>query len=150
MNVLATSRSFLSGYSGDGLAQFVPLDTLLAESDVVSVHCPLNDESLHLFNEKTFAKMKEGAFFINTARGPIVSEPALAAALKSGHLAGAAIDVIDTEPMKEGCPLMEVETCIITPHVAWAPKETRQRLVQVLADNIAAYAKGEKHNIVSE
>lgn len=149
MNVLATSRSFVSGYSGDGLAQFVPLDKLLAESDVVSVHCPLNDESHHLFNEKNFAKMKEGAFFINTARGPIVSEPALAAALKSGHLAGAAIDVIDTEPMKEGCPLMDVESCIITPHVAWAPKETRQRLVEVVVSNAYCWLEGEPVNVVA-
>ena len=148
MNVLATSRSFLSGYSGDGLAQFVPLDTLLAESDVVSVHCPLNDESLHLFNEKTFAKMKEGAFFINTARGPIVSEPALAAAVKSGHLSGAAVDVIEEEPMKEGSVLLDAENCIVTPHVAWAPKETRQRLVDVVLSNVFCWLEKEPVNVV--
>ena len=148
MNVLATSRSFLSGYSGDGLAQFVPFDTLLAESDVVSVHCPLNDDSFHLFNEKTFAKMKEGAFFINTARGPIVSEPALAATLKSGHLAGAAVDVIDVEPMQADSVLLDVETCIVTPHVAWAPKETRQRLVDVVVSNAYCWLEKEPVNVV--
>lgn len=148
MNVLATSRSFLSGYSGDGLAQFVPLDTLLAESDIVSVHCPLNEESHHLFNEKTFAKMKKGAFFINTARGPIVSERDLAAALKSGHLSGAAVDVIEEEPMKEGSVLLDVENCIITPHVAWAPKETRQRLVDVVLSNVFCWLEKEPVNVV--
>lgn len=148
MNVLATSRSFLSGYSGDGLAQFVPLDTLLAEADVVSVHCPLNEDSLHLFDAKTFAKMKEGAFFINTARGPIVSEKALAAALKSGHLSGAAVDVIEEEPMKEGSVLLGVDNCIVTPHVAWAPKETRQRLVDVVLSNVYAWLEKEPFNVV--
>ena len=148
MNVLATSRSFLSGYSGDGLAQFVPLDTLLAEADVVSVHCPLNEDSLHLFDAKTFAKMKEGAFFINTARGPIVSEKALAAALKSGHLSGAAVDVIEEEPMKEGSVLRGVDNCIVTPHVAWAPKETRQRLVDVVLSNVYAWLEKEPFNVV--
>lgn len=148
MNVLATSRSFLSGYSGDGLAQFVPLDTLLAEADVVSVHCPLNEDSLHLFDAKTFAKMKEGAFFINTARGPIVSEKALAAALKRGHLSGAAVDVIEEEPMKEGSVLLGVDNCIVTPHVAWAPKETRQRLVDVVLSNVYAWLEKEPFNVV--
>ncbi|MEE1300896.1 MAG: D-2-hydroxyacid dehydrogenase [Acutalibacteraceae bacterium] len=148
MNVLATSRSFLSGYSGDGLAQFVPLDTLLAEADVVSVHCPLNEDSLHLFDAKTFAKMKEGVFFINTARGPIVSEKALAAALKSGHLSGAAVDVIEEEPMKEGSVLLGVDNCIVTPHVAWAPKETRQRLVDVVLSNVYAWLEKEPFNVV--
>ena len=148
MNVLATSRSFLSGYSGDGLAQFVPLDTLLAEADVVSVHCPLNEDSLHLFDAKTFAKMKDGAFFINTARGPIVSEKALAAALKSGHLSGAAVDVIEEEPMKEGSVLLGVDNCIVTPHVAWAPKETRQRLVDVVLSNVYAWLEKEPFNVV--
>ena len=148
LNVLATSRSFLSGYSGDGLAQFVPLDTLLAEADVVSVHCPLNEDSLHLFDAKTFAKMKEGAFFINTARGPIVSEKALAAALKSGHLSGAAVDVIEEEPMKEGSVLLGVDNCIVTPHVAWAPKETRQRLVDVVLSNVYAWLEKEPFNVV--
>ncbi len=120
MNVLATSRSFLSGYSGDGLAQFVPLDTLLAESD----------------------------FFINTARGPIVSEPALAAAVKSGHLSGAAVDVIEEEPMKEGSVLLDAENCIVTPHVAWAPKETRQRLVDVVLSNVFCWLEKEPVNVV--
>ena len=115
---------------------------------MVSVHCPLNDESLHLFNEKTFAKMKEGAFFINTARGPIVSEPALAAAVKSGHLSGAAVDVIEEEPMKEGSVLLDAENCIVTPHVAWAPKETRQRLVDVVLSNVFCWLEKEPVNVV--
>ena len=148
MEVLATSRSFVSGYSGDGLARFVPLDTLLSESDVVSVHCPLTDESFHLFDEKTFAKMKSGAFFINTSRGPVVSEPALAAALANGHLSGAAVDVVEEEPIPETSPLLRADTCLITPHVAWAPQETRQRLVDVVLDNVHRYLSGAPANVV--
>lgn len=148
MEVLATSRSFVSGYSGDGLARFVPLDTLLSESDVVSVHCPLTDESFHLFDEKTFAKMKRGAFFINTSRGPVVSEPALAAALANGHLSGAAVDVVDEEPIPEESPLLKADACLITPHVAWAPRETRQRLVDVVLDNVNGYLEGAPANVV--
>ncbi len=148
MNVLATSRSFVSGYSGDGLAQFVSFDTLLAESDVVSIHCPLNDASYHLFDDKTLSKMKEGAFLINTARGPIVSETALVKALASGHLSGAALDVVEEEPMREDSVLYGAPNCIVTPHVAWAPKETRQRLVDVVLNNVRCWAEGEPVNVV--
>lgn len=148
MNVLATSRHYVSGYSGDGLTKFVSFDTLLKESDVVSVHCPLNDASYHLFNEEVFSKMKEDAFFINTARGPIVSESALAEALRSGHLSGAAVDVVEEEPIGENSPLLGIENCVITPHVAWAPRETRQRLVDVVLNNVHCWQEEEPINVV--
>lgn len=148
MNVLATSRSFVSGWSGDGVTQFTDLETLLKTADVVSVHCPLNDESHHLFNRERFALMKEGAFFINTARGPIVDEEALAESLRSGHLSGAALDVLEEEPMRADCALQDIENCIITPHVAWAPRETRQRLVDVVLENVQAWLEGASLNVV--
>lgn len=149
MEVLSTTRSFVSGFSGDGLARFVPFETLLKESDIVSVHCPLTDESFHLFNEENFAKMKEGAFFINTARGPIVDEAALAAALTSGHLSGAAVDVVDEEPIPADSPLLGLDRCIISPHVAWAPRETRQRLIDVAVGNARAFLAGTPENVVN-
>ena len=149
MKVLATSRSHVSGRSEDGLAAFVPFDTLLEKSDIVSAHCPLNDDSLHLFNEEAFSRMKEGAFFVNTSRGPVVKEAALAAALTSGHLSGAALDVLETEPMTEDCLLRGIPNCIITPHVAWAPLETRQRLVDVVLSNARAWLDGAPENVVT-
>ena len=149
MKVLATTRSHTDGRSEDGFAQFVPLSTLLAEADVVSVHCPLTDASYHLFDEQLFAKMKPGAFFINTSRGPVVSEEALAAALKSGHLSGAAVDVLEEEPMNASCVLLDAPNCVITPHVAWAPLETRERLVDVVLKNYHAWLEERPVNVVT-
>lgn len=154
MDVLAFSRSRCSDLApgerrpGDSVT-FVPFDTLLEESDIVSIHCPLNRESEKLFSDETFAEMKEGAYLVNTARGPIIDEPALAAALKSGQLSGAALDVLDKEPMSEDCPLLGIENCVITPHVAWAPLETRQRLVDITVDNLRAYLNGSPVNVVN-
>lgn len=149
MKVLATTRSRTEGRSKDGYAQFVPLKTLLAEADVVSVHCPLTEESFLLFDEDLFAAMKPGAFFINTSRGPVVSEEALAAALRSGHLSGAAVDVLEEEPMRADCVLRDVPNCVITPHVAWAPRETRERLVDVVLKNYHAWEEGAPVNVVT-
>ena len=149
MDVLATTRSRTSGTSEDGCARFVSFDTLLAEADVVSVHCPLTEESAHLFCAETFAKMKDGAFFINTARGPLVAEADLLEALRSGHLSGAAVDVVETEPMKDDCALLQAENCLITPHVAWAPLETRKRLVDVVLSNVRGYLEGAPENVVT-
>ncbi|HPZ00603.1 MAG TPA: D-2-hydroxyacid dehydrogenase [Clostridiales bacterium] len=135
--------------STDPNVTFVPLDELIQTADIVSVHCPLNAESDKLCNRDFFAKMKQGAFFINTARGPIVDEPALKEALLSGHLAGAGLDVVETEPMAADCPLKGVPNCIITPHSAWTPKETRSRLIQIVADNLQSYLDGHPINVVN-
>lgn len=154
MNVLAFSRSRCKGLNpgehlpGDSVT-FVPFDTLLEESDIVSIHCPLNKDSEKLFSDETFSKMKEGAYLVNTARGPIVDEEALAAALKSGLLSGAALDVLEKEPMSPDCPLLGIENCVITPHVAWAPLETRQRLVDITVENLRAYLNGAPINVVN-
>lgn len=101
-----------------------------------------------MFDEDTFAKCKEGAYFINTARGGVISEAALVAALKSGRLSGAAVDVLDTEPMPKDCPLLDAPNLTITPHVAWTPKETRARLLQITIDNLKAYFAGHPQNVV--
>ncbi len=127
-------------------AEFVSLKQLLNESDVVSVHCPLNEQSADMMNSTTFSKMKDGAFFINTSRGGTVDEEALFEALQSGKLSGAAVDVLKTEPMTEDCVLANVKNLIITPHTAWAPLATRERLVGIVADNIKAFLNGDKKN----
>lgn len=145
MNVLAYSRS---QKNVDGVSQ-VSLDELLMKSDIVSVHCPLNSNSQGMFNEATFAKMKKGALFVNTARGGVMSEQALYEALKSGHLGGACIDTLAVEPMEEDCILMSAPNCIITPHIAWAPVETRIRLMNIVVQNIENYLKGNPTNKVN-
>ena len=128
---------------------FVDLDTLLGESDIVTVHCPLNDSSYRMINTDSIAKMKDGAIFINTARGGVMDEQAVAQALKSGKLAYAGIDVLETEPMDRDCPLCGIENCIITPHIAWAPMETRIRLMGIVCDNIRAFLNGDPVNVVN-
>ena len=127
----------------------VGFDELLQTSDIVTVHCPLNADSERMFNKETFSKMKKGAVFVNTARGGVVVEDDLKEALVSGHLGGACIDVLTVEPMVEDCVLMGVKNCIITPHIAWAPLETRQRLMGIVCDNIRGFLNGTPQNVVS-
>ena len=127
----------------------VTFDELLGRSDAVTVHCPLTEATAGLFNADAFAKMKQGAFFINTSRGGVVNEPALREALDSGKLGGAALDVLATEPMSAECPLLGAKNLIITPHVAWAPLETRQRLLGIVESNIEGWLRGEPRNVVS-
>lgn len=128
---------------------FVDLDTLLKKSDIITVHCPLNDSSYRMINAESIAKMKDGAIFINTARGGVMDEQAVADALISGKLAYAGIDVLETEPMDRDCPLCGIDNCIITPHIAWAPMETRIRLMGIVCDNIRAFLSGDPVNVVN-
>ena len=128
----------------------VSLEELLRESDYVTLHCPLTPATKHMINEETLKLMKPTACLINASRGALVDEPALIRALQEGRLAGAGLDVQENEPPAADNPLYDMPNVILTPHMGWKGLETRQRLVQVLADNIAAYARGEKHNIVSE
>lgn len=132
----------------DDTVSQVALDTLLAQADIVTLHCPLNEDSKGMMNAAAFAKMKPGAFLINTARGPLVDEQALRAALDTGHLAGAGVDVLCVEPMDPACPLLNAPNCLITPHIAWAGLETRQRLLSIMADNITAFLDGDPINTV--
>ena len=127
----------------------VSKERLFAESDFLSFHCPLNPESALAVNRESLAMMKPTAYIINTARGGIVDEIALAEALENQVIAGAALDVLTEEPMAENCPLFGVKNCIITPHVAWAAYETRVRLVDLVAENLNAFKKGEPINVVN-
>lgn len=142
MRVLAYNRS---EKSVDGVEP-VSLDALLEQSDIVTVHCPLNRDSENMFDKNTFAKMKRNALFVNTARGGVMVEQDLYDALESGTIGGAAIDTLAVEPMEENCILMGAKNCIITPHIAWAPVETRVRLMNIVADNIRNFLSGNPTN----
>ena len=146
MKVIVNTRTIRE----DGETEFVDLDTLLKMSDVVSIHCPLNEQSADMMNSSTFKKMKDGAFFINTSRGGTVDEQALFEALKSGKLSGAAVDVLKTEPMEKTCVLANAPNLIITPHTAWAPLTTRKRLLGIVASNITAFLNGNPTNNVAK
>ena len=127
----------------------VPLDKLLAQSDIVSLHCPLNDESRHLIDKDAIARMKDGAYLINTARGPVVDSQAVADALNSGKLAGAGIDVFEQEPpLDTAHPLLHARNTIVTPHVAFASAESMVARARIVFDNIDAFLSGEQRNIV--
>lgn len=128
---------------------FVDMDTLLRESDIVTLHCPLTPQTNGLMNEEAFGKMKKGAVLINTSRGPVVDEKALREALDCGKLSGAGVDVLQKEPMAEDCPLFGAPNCIITPHIAWAALETRQRLLDIAEKNLAAFLDGKPENVVN-
>lgn len=145
MRVIATNRSQKS-FEG---VEFVDFNTLLSESDYLSVNCPLNAETAEIFNADAFAKMKVGLYFINTARGGVISEQALADALNSGRLAGAAIDVLTKEPMRPDCPLLNAKNITITPHVAWAPLQTRLRLLSIVEANVENFINGKPTNVVN-
>ena len=129
--------------------EYVDMGTLLAQSDFVSLHCPLFAENTKMVNAEFLGKMKDGAFLINTARGGLLDEQAVADALASGKLAGAAVDVVTEEPMKEYNPLLTAPNCIITPHIAWAPRESRQRLLDCCVENIRAFLAGKPQNVVN-
>lgn len=146
MKVLAYSRTYRETAYKD--YNWVDLDKLLHESDVVSLHCPLTPETTGLINSDALSKMKPSAFLINTSRGPIVNEFDLAAALNKHKIAGAGLDVLSTEPPQIDNPLLSAKNCIITPHIAWATKEARTRLMQIAADNLKAFLSGNPQNSV--
>jgi len=148
MHVLAYRRTVGPG-AGDGLATMVDLDTLLRASDVVSLHCPLTPETHHLISERTLGLMKPSAFLINTSRGPLVDEPALAAALDGGRLAGAGLDVLSVEPPPAANPLLNARHCLITPHIAWATRNARRRLIAETAANIREFVAGRPRHVVN-
>ena len=147
MNVIATNRSG-SGEAGDGVT-FVSLDRLLRESDVVSLHCPLTDGTHKLMNESRLKLMKSSAFLINTSRGPLVDEGALAEALNEERLAGAGVDVLEAEPPRTESPLFQAKNCYVTPHIAWATHSARERLMKVAVKNVRSYITGETTNVVN-
>lgn len=129
--------------------EFVSLDELLQQSDIVSLHCPINEESKHLINAQSIDKMKQGAYLINTARGPVVDSQALADALNSGYLSGAGIDVFEKEPpLSTDHPLLHSKNTIVTPHVAFASAESMIARAQIVFDNIQSYLDGNQKNII--
>jgi len=129
--------------------RFVDADTLFSESDVISLHCPLTDQTRVIINARTLAMMKPTAFLINTGRGPLIDEQALADALNAGRIAGAGMDVLSAEPPPPDNPLLEAKHCFISPHVAWATKAARQRLMDTAVANIKAFLDGSAVNVVS-
>ncbi len=144
MKVIVAARPGATDVATDRVA----FDELLAISDVISLHCPLTDDTRNLMDETTIAAMKPGAMLINTARGPLVDAGALVAALRSGHIAAAAIDVLAQEPPVDGNPLLEYAggNLVITPHIAWATDQARQNAIDELAANAAAFVRGEERN----
>lgn len=130
--------------------RFVTLDQLAKNSDIITLHCPLTPETTGMINKTFISKMKKNAIVINTSRGQAVDEKALADAINSGKIAGAGVDVLSTEPPKAGNPLLSCEKCFITPHVAWAGFETRQRLLDVVYENLKAFSDGEPINVVNK
>lgn len=131
MKVLKTSKSMKEGS--------VDLETLFRESDVISLHCPLTPETQNLINATSIERMKDGVIILNTARGPLIDEEALADALKRGKVFAAAVDVVSKEPIDEANPLLKAPNCLITPHIAWAPKEARERLMDITAKRLSHY-----------
>jgi glycerate dehydrogenase len=147
MEVIATTRH-PERPAPEGV-RWVDRDTLLARSDVISLHCPLTPETERLINADTIARMKDGAILINTGRGALVDEAALAGALNAGKLGGAGIDVLTEEPPRSGSPLISARNCVITPHIAWATRAARQRLMDITVDNLKAFQTGAARNRVN-
>ena len=145
MNVLIHAHS---DRSFTGSEKNVPLEELFSQSDFITLHAPLTDETANLINEKTLSLMKPSAILINTARGGLVDEKAVKNALDAEKIAGYAADVILQEPMDAGCPLYQAKNCLLTPHIAWAPKETRERLLEIATKNIQAFLQGKPQNTV--
>jgi glycerate dehydrogenase len=127
----------------------VDFDTLLSESDYISINCPLTDENQGFINSAAIAKMKKGAFLVNTGRGPLINEQDLAEALNKGRIAGAGLDVLSTEPPSADNPLPKAKNCFITPHIAWATFEARSRLMNIAVNNLKAFIAGNPVNVVS-
>lgn len=147
MEVLACDAHASAG--SDGVARMVSLEELLAASDVISLHCPLFESNREMIDREAIARMKDGVLLINTSRGPLIDEQALADALHTGKVAGAGLDVLTVEPARPDNPLMKEPNCLITPHIAWAPKESRQRLMDIAVDNLKAWLAGSPQNVVN-
>lgn len=146
MRVLACVRRARNAPAG---VEFAGLETVFRESDVLSLHCPLTPETRHLVNAERLGWMKPSAFLINTGRGPLVDETALAAALNSGRLAGAGMDVLSVEPPGADNPLLSAKNCIVTPHIGWATGAARARLMKTVVENVRAFLAGKPQNVVS-
>ena len=145
MHVLAYSRTRYPEFQDD----YADLDTLLAQSDIITLHCPMTPETDRIINKDTIAKMKDSAILINTGRGQLIDEQAVANALSSGKLRAMAADVVSVEPIAPDNPLLSAPNCILTPHMAWTPVEARQRIIDITVGNIAGFLNGEMQNVVN-
>ena len=148
MNVLA--YDLYPNDSGRAIAEYVDLDELYARADVISLHCNLTPENTGMINKDSIAKMKDGVILINNARGQLINEQDVADALNSGKMGAAGLDVVYTEPIRGDNPLLKAKNCIITPHISWAPKESRQRIMDCAVANAKAYLAGEPINVVNK
>ncbi|MCL2832324.1 MAG: D-2-hydroxyacid dehydrogenase [Treponema sp.] len=147
MNIIAFDEK--PNDAGKAIGSYVSLDDVLARSDVISLHCPLLPSTKGLVSRDTIAKMKDGVIIINNSRGPVVNEADLAAALNSGKVFAAGVDVVSEEPIRTDNPLLKAKNCIITPHISWAPSESRRRLMDIAADNLKAFLGGHPVNTVN-
>ncbi len=147
MRVIANDK--YESESGRAIAEYVDRDTLFRESDVISLHCPLFPDTEGLINKENIGKMKDGVIILNNSRGQLVVEQDLADALNSGKVYAAGLDVVSTEPIKGDNPLLGAKNCIITPHISWAPKESRARLMEIAVGNLRAFLDGEPVNVVN-
>ncbi|MGB3959420.1 MAG: D-2-hydroxyacid dehydrogenase [bacterium] len=148
MKVLAYDKYVNKDLESDTM-RYVELDELLAQADVIALHCLLTEETEGIINKDTIAKMKDGVMIVNNSRGQLMVEEDLAAALNSGKVAGAALDVASTEPIRMDNPLLKAKNCIITPHISWAPREARQRLMDIAVENLAQFLAGSPINVVN-
>ena len=148
MKVIAYSPNTRT-YEGFGSVDFVSLDEVIKESDVISLHCPLTPETENLVNMDFLSKMKKTAYLINTSRGPVINENDLKEALDKGIIAGAGVDVLSAEPAKKDNPLLKADKCFITPHIAWASLEARGRLMEIFKKNVEGFVKNEPVNVVN-
>jgi glycerate dehydrogenase len=146
MRVLVNSRTRPSSLPGG--FEYHSFERIIRECDVLTLHCPLTSENRHMINAEVLRKMKHSAFLINTGRGPLVDAHALAEALETGEIAGAAMDVMESEPPPADSPLYRQDNCLITPHIAWATHTARHRLMQIAASNLAAWMDGKAVNVV--
>jgi len=148
MNIIAVDE--YQNDAGKEIGEYVTLDELLAKSDVISLHCPLFPSTEGIINKDSIAKMKDGVIILNNSRGPLIVEQDLADALNSGKVYAAGLDVVSTEPITNDNPLLSAKNCIITPHISWAPKESRQRLMDIAVDNVNAFVNGSPVNVVNK
>ncbi len=148
MRVIAFDK--VKSEAGAEAAEYVELDTLLGESDVIALHCPLFPDTEGIINKHTIAKMKDGVIIINNSRGQLVVEQDLADALNSGKVYAAGLDVVSTEPIRGDNPLLTARNCIITPHISWAPKESRARIMDTSVENLKAFMAGEAINVINK
>ncbi|MGP8311713.1 D-2-hydroxyacid dehydrogenase [Enterocloster aldenensis] len=148
MNVLACD-SYRNPALESGTCRYVELDELLKESDVIALHCPLTPDTKGIINRNTIALMKDGVILLNNSRGPLIVEQDLAEALDGGKVAAAGLDVVSEEPISSSNPLLKAKNCMITPHISWAPRESRKRLMDIAVDNLARYLDGRMVNVVN-